>query len=78
MATTLRPSDLRPVDRITIPSLTRYRPPLGFGTNAARRFERTCHVLAQLIDTSLTAVFLGASVVQAVLLCFMVAGQILG
>jgi hypothetical protein len=78
MATTLRPSDSCAVDRINVQSLTRYRPPFGFGANAARRFERTCHVLAQLIDTSLMAVFLSACVVQAVLLCFMVAGQTLG
>ena len=78
MATVLRPSDLRPVHRIEVSSLTRYGPPLGFGARAARRFERTCHVLAQLIDTSLMAVFLVAGVVQAAFLLFMLAGQTLG
>ena len=77
MATILRPSHSYTIYRTIDPRPTCDGPPFGFGANAARRFERTCHVLAQLIDTSLTAVFLVASVVQAVLLCFMVAGQTL-
>ena len=78
MATILRPNDSCAVDRVTFPQQFHYGSPLGFGANAARRFELTCHVLAQLIDVSLTAVFLLASVVQAGLLCFMLAGQTLG
>jgi hypothetical protein len=78
VATTLRLSDSCAADRAIVRPLAHYRPPVGFGANAARRFERTCHILAQFIDTSLTAVFLVASVVQALLLCFMVAGQTLG
>jgi hypothetical protein len=77
MATTLRPSHSCTEDRTIIAHLTCDGPSLGFGANAARRFERTCHVLAQLIDTSLTAVFLIASIVQAVLLCLVVAGHTL-
>jgi hypothetical protein len=76
MATILRPIPYTS-NRIITSLPTCDGPPLGFGANAARRFERTCHVLAQLIDTSLTAVFLVASVVQAALLCLMVAGQTL-
>jgi hypothetical protein len=77
MATILRPSDSYTGHRTIVLHPTRDSPFLGFGENVARRFERTCHVLAQLIDTSLTAVFLVASVLQAVLLCLMVAGQTL-
>jgi hypothetical protein len=78
MATILRPSDSCAVDRVISPQQFHYRSPLGFGANAARWFEPTCHVLTQLIDVSFTAVCLLATVVQAVLLCFMLAGQILG
>ena len=78
MATIPRPSHSCTSDTTIISYPTWDGTPLGFRTNAARRFERTCLVLAQLIDGSLTAVFLVASVVQAVLLCFMVAGQTLG
>ena len=77
MATILVPSHSYAGYRTIVPHATCDGTPLGFGAKAARRFERTCHVLAQLIDTSLTAVFLVASVVQAVLLCFVVAGQTL-
>jgi hypothetical protein len=77
MATALRTLDSYPHDRIRI---TRPRPisdgpPLGFGT--ARPFEQTCHVVVQLIDISLTVVFLVAGVVQAAFLLFMLAGQTL-
>ena len=75
MATILRLSHSYASNRTIVPQPTSDGPPLGFGANTARRFERTCHVLAQLIDTSLTAVFLVASLVQAVLLCLMLAGQ---
>jgi hypothetical protein len=78
MATILRPSHSCAVDRTIITRLDGDGPTLEFGANAARRCERTCHVLAQLINTFLTAVFLVASIVQAALLCFMVAGQTLG
>ena len=78
MATTLRRSHSCADYRGIIPHPISDGRPLGFGANAVRRFERTCDVLAQLIDTSLTAVFLAAIVVQAVLLCFVVAGQTLG
>jgi hypothetical protein len=78
MATILRSGHPYIVHRTIVPHPTRDGPSLGFGANGARRFERTCHVLAQLIDTSLTAVFLAASVVQAAFLLFMLAGQTLG
>jgi hypothetical protein len=77
MATVLRPSDFRAGDRVTIHPLACDGAPLGFGTNAARRFERTCHILALLIDVSLTWVFLLTGVMQAAFLLFMVAGQTL-
>ena len=51
---------------------------LGFGVNAARRFERTCLVLAQLIDVSLMWFFLVAGIAQTVFLFSMVAGQVVG
>jgi len=78
MATTLRRSHSCADYRVIIPHPISDGRPLGFGANAARPFERTCHVLAQLIDTSLTAVFLVATVVQAAFLLFMVAGHTLG
>ena len=78
MATILRPSHSYASYRTLVPHPTCDGPPLGFGTNAAWRFERTCHVLAQLIDASLTAVFLVAGVAQAAFLLFMLAGQTLG
>ncbi|MGH6896439.1 MAG: hypothetical protein ACREJ5_07815 [Geminicoccaceae bacterium] len=77
MATMLRPSDSYTSHRTIVLHPACDGPPLGSGANAARRFERTCHVLAQLIDTSLTAVFLVAGVAQAVLLLLMLAGQTL-
>ena len=77
MATTLRPSHSCADYRTIIARLICDALPLGFGAKAARRFERTCHALAQLIDTSLTAVFLVAGVVQAVFLLVMLAGQTL-
>ena len=78
MATILRPRHFYASYRAIVPQPTSDGPSLGFGAKTARRFERTRHVLAQLIDTSLTAVFLVAIMVQAVLLCFMAAGQTLG
>ena len=78
MATILRPSDFRAGDRVIIDRPACDGAALGFGTSAARRFERTSHILALLIDVSLTWVFLLAGVMQAAFLLFMVAGQTLG
>lgn len=52
--------------------------PSAFGANVAQHLGRACQVLARLIDTSLTAVFLVAGVVQAAFLLLMLAGQTLG
>ena len=77
MATTLGPSRSCTADRIILASACDGLP-IAFGADVARQLERTCQVLAQLIDTSLTAVFLVAGVVQAAFLLFMLAGQTLG
>jgi hypothetical protein len=52
--------------------------PIAFGADGARHLERTRQVLARLIDTSLTTIFLVAGVVQAAILLLMLAGQTLG
>jgi hypothetical protein len=52
--------------------------PIAFGADVARHLERTCQALARLIDTSLTAAFVVAGVVQAGFLLFMLGGQTLG
>jgi hypothetical protein len=77
MATTPGPSRSWTADRIVLESACDGLP-IAFGADVARHLERTCRVLARLIDTSLTAVFLVAGVVQAAFLLFMLAGQTLG
>ena len=77
MATILRPSDFPAGDRAIVYRPTRNGAPLGYGTNTARRIERARHILALLIDASLTWAFLLTGVVQAAFLLFMVAGQTL-
>ncbi|HET9664142.1 MAG TPA: hypothetical protein VFP00_07925 [Burkholderiales bacterium] len=77
MATTPGPSRSCTADSIILETACDGLP-IAFGADIARHLERTCQVLALLIDWSLTAVFLVAGGVQAAFLLFMLAGQTLG
>ena len=76
MATTSGPSRSCTADSIILESACDGLP-IAFGADVARHLGRTCQVLARLIDTSLTGVFLVGGVVQAAFLLFMLAGQTL-